>query len=211
MIEFKYKPVETSKIEVNGNIQEIYGIKTAKSFRGYMQGRINYFSNKDKQTEMMLRAILGVYDKFHPESKIDVNIESWKGKSGIQIIEYPEYFDCIEFRKHDEFNEPKELHHKLYKTAFNSVYKAFQSIKIGDRYKTSDFAEIWARINHIWENADGNKIIDNNGFNFANISGCRQTYFEFYYSIKVLEKHYLAVRYEKAGYITKIKEDLIWK
>jgi hypothetical protein len=113
-----------------------------------------------------------------------------------------------EWRKKDEFSEPVEVHHKLFKKSFNSVYKAFQTLELKKKYKTSEFAEIWCRTNHIWENAEGNKIIDNNGFNFANVSGCRRTYFDFYYSIKVLEKHYHVVLYEKTGHLTKIKEEL---
>ena len=91
----------------------------------------------------MFKTMLEVYKKFHPTTKVDVKIEGWRGKSGIKIIEKPEYFECIEFRKPDDFNEPKELHHKVYKNTFNTVYKAFQTLKIGKRYKTSEFAEIW--------------------------------------------------------------------
>lgn len=204
------RPLENIEtIETKSTIDRVFGLSSAKSERDWINAQIRRCIKANNHE--MLRILEGfakVHNHFYPESKIDVDLESWKRKSGVNIIVYPEYFDCIEWRKPDEFSEPKELHHKLYKNSFNQVYKAFQTIKLNQRYKTPEFAEIWARINHIWENADGNKIIDNNGFNYANVSGCRRTYFDFYYAIKVLEKHYKVIKYEKSGHLTKIRENL---
>jgi len=204
----KIENIET--IQVNGNPQEIWGIKTAHSFRGYLNGRIAHFMKvKNIEETMKLKTILGVYDKFHPElESVKVYLEPWRGKSGFEVVSFPEYFDVIDYRKKDKYEEGKELHHKVYKNSILAVQKALNELKIGDKVKTRDFAEIWARINHIWENAEGKKIFDNNGYNWSNIQGCRATLFEMYYSLKVFE-WFKIIEHKKSGYIIKLKEKLI--
>jgi len=209
-------PQIETEIELgNKNTDKIIG--NAKSFKGMIQGRINHFLKypdikfTGREVEQLLTALMRSYQTFHPETKVAVELNPSKGKSGFQVNVFPEYFQIIEWRKIESSEEwikhrkAKQLTYTVYKKAFNEVLRALASIEIGKRYKTSEFAEIWARTNHIWENKDGRKLIDNDGFNFANLSGNRKTYFPFYYSIKILE-HYKIIKYEDSGHITKLKE-----
>jgi hypothetical protein len=206
-------PVE--RVETEGVVDKIQGISKARSFRGWLQGRINVFLKQAQRgsrfandMEKTLKTVLNVYNKFHPETKVALEIEGWKGKSGVQIIAHPEYFECIEFRKQAPGEEPKKVINKVYKKDFNDFLVVLGKLELNKRYATREVAEIWCRTNHIWNNYHGRKIFDNQtGFNFANVAGCRSSYMRFYYPIKICE-YYKLIKYEKRGFITRLKEDL---
>jgi hypothetical protein len=213
IIKPKIENIET--IQIRGNPQQIMGIKSAKTESSYIQAKINHFRKypnikfTGNEIAMMFESILAIHKKFYPElESVKVYLEPWRGKSGYQLIPYTEYFDVIDYRKKDKYEEGKELHHKVYKNSILAVQKALDEIKTGDKIKTRDFGEIWARVNHIWENAEGKKIFDNNGYNWSNIQGCRKTLFDLYYSLKVYE-WYKIIEHKKSGYIIKLKNEEI--
>jgi len=200
-------------IEKIGDSKKVRGISSAKNMRGFIQGKINHFMKypfvkySGKDVEMLLRGLLLAYNDFHPELKATVAMEGWKGKSGIKIKQYPIYFECIEWRKTDPDHEAKKVSNKIDKEHFYNFVKALEKLDVGARYKTKEVAQIWARLNEVWKNAHGRRVFDADGFNFANIAGCRTTYMNFYYPVKIAE-FYKLVKYEKRGYITRLKEDL---
>lgn len=204
---------DVERIEISGNIHEIYGIKSSKSFKGYMNARIKHFIKVgNKEEEMKLRTILGVYERFHPALKETININGWKGKGTFQVQEFPEYFLITEWRKIDwkdkeSGEEAKPVETKLYRKDFNNFLKAFFMLEIGKKYATKEVAEIWARENHLWENAHGKKIFSNDGFDYSRISGCRTTYMLIYYPIKILQEKDL-IHYEKHGFVTRLEGEI---
>lgn len=200
-----YRTLET--IETPGIAEKIRGISEAKTFKKWIEGRIKLFRNKNNQEMVFaLEGVKQAYLKFHPEiENPKVYMESWRGKSGFEVTPYPEYFDVVDYRKSDKYMEAKDLHHKVYKTAVVGVLKTLNGLKIGESMKTRDFAEKWCRINHIWENSEGKKTFDNDGFNWSNVQGCRATLFSLYYPLKVLE-FYKVIEHKKSGKIIKLKE-----
>jgi hypothetical protein len=100
MVDILARQIENLEtIQVNGNIHEIYGIKGCKSFKSYIQSRINHFlKTGDKLEEMKLRTILGVYEKFHGEEikdleNLKLEIEIIGKVKGIGTVEIYRGFD----------------------------------------------------------------------------------------------------------------------
>ena len=201
-------PKNIEKIESEGDSSQIWGIKSCKSYRGYLQSKINGFvRNSNKEMEMCMRGLLMAYNQFHPELKASVEIRGWKGKSGFDVKEYPNYFEVIEYRKEETNAVPKKITHKVYRNSLNRVLKVIKNLMLGEKQPTKTIARLWAKENKIWVNKDGKKIFDSDGFNFANISGCRATYFDFYYPLKILE-FYKMIKYYKSGHIEKISNSV---
>lgn len=207
----RIEQVET--IEIRGNPAEIYGIKTCKSFKTYMESLINRARKaQNKEREMIMLTILSVYQKFHPELKETINIKGSKGKGTFQVQEFPDYFLITEWRKidwrdHNSGENARPVETKLYRRDFNNFLKAFFKLEIDKKYPTREVAEIWARENHIWENAHGKKIFGNDGFDYSRVSGCRTTFMILYYPIKVLQEKGL-IYYEKHGFITRLEGEI---
>jgi hypothetical protein len=172
---FYYKQTE-EVIEEKGDPGEVWGLKTAKSFRGFLQGKINYFCKKgDKHNEMILRSILDVYNKFHPETKATVEIEGWKGKSGIvEIMEKPDSVDIVRFRKLDQDSEPKRVVHNIPKRDINIVLNALQRLKVKEIIKSKDIALEYCKMLNLGFNSHGRELFDNNGFIWDNFFSDRR-------------------------------------
>lgn len=207
MVEVKNPNIEKIEtLETPGIAENIKGLSSAKSFKTWLESRINLF-RKRNNLEMVysLEGVKSAYLKFHPQEVREIELEPWRGHSGFDVLKYPDHFEVIEFRKIDKDSKPKELRHKVYRKEIIQITKTLESSELNKRYKTREFAEIYCRINHLWKNAEGKDIIDNDGFNFSNLSGCRESYFDFYYCLKILE-FYKIIKYEKSGHITKLKE-----
>lgn len=93
----KIENIET--IESPIVIDKIKGINQAHSFRGWVQGRINVFSNRNnREVELVLREVLSVYEKFHSEELKDIEnlkleIEIIGKVKGVGTIEIYKGFD----------------------------------------------------------------------------------------------------------------------
>lgn len=180
-------------IEVSGNIEQIYGVKSSKSFRGYMNSRIKHcLSRGDKETEMMLRAILGVYDKFHSD-KVRVELNGWKGKDEIQFIEKPTSFDIITHQKPDQDSEPKETKHNISKKEINDVIYALNNCKASynkenEEYKdTKDIAEEFCRRRKITHNDKDNNLWAN-GFEWGRFFADRHLHNNLNLCLRLLDR-----------------------
>ena len=199
------EPKAVYNVETPGETDKIVGLSKAKNVRGWIQGRKYVFRN-NPEINSILQGFLQVYNKFHPEMKSRVALKGWKGKSGFNVIQYPDYFDVIDWRKEEPNSKPKEMSHKVSKDSLNRVLKTLSKLSIGDKCKTREFAKIWAKTNEIYKNNEGKDIFGEDGFNFSNISGCRATYFDLYYPLKVLE-FYKMIEYKKSGKIIKLKNN----
>lgn len=202
-MEIKTPNTEIEIIEKEGDM-----IITAKNEREWIAKKIQGSkNNKDWEMVKIFNSFLKIHNKFHPES-VNVDIVGWKGKSGIEVETYPNYFKIKEWRKDDEKTIPKQISHKIEKHTIVKMIRALDKLILNKKYKTKTVAQIWTKENNILLNKDGRSIVDDNGeFNFANIAGCRPTYFDFYWPIKIME-FYKKIKYYKTGHITRIEEDL---
>ena len=172
-------------IEKEGNPESIWGLKTAKDFRGYMQGKINHFMRFEtpycKENEMMLRSILKVYEHFHPlgEKKAQERlfmheieiIEGWKGKDNLEALKgFNNDFMIKCHLKDKETGEVKEILKEIKKEDLNKMIWVINKLPKNESVKCYQIAEMmgWVSWKELWKE--------------------RKQYFkQYYYPIKVLE------------------------
>lgn len=193
MVEINYPRIgQVEKIEIAGNPQEIFGLKSSKSFREYMRKRIAHFMKTgDKQLEMSLRTVLGVYDRFHPELKTSIDVESKFGVSGIQsIIEKIDFIEVTTWRKSGPFviNIPKE--------DIQLVIQSLRNLKMEQNIRTEYIAGAYCRLARIDENNKGKPLFDESGFIWNNFFGWRIKHLTFTIILNVLSIKGL-IHYEK--------------
>jgi len=199
-MEIKTRNIETENIEKDGTTE-------VKNEREWIIKKIQESkNNKDWERVNVFNSFLKIHNKFHPEN-VNVDIVGWKGKSGVEVEISPDYFTIKEWRKEDEKTAPKQTSHKIEKHTIKKIISALDKLILNKKYKTKIVAQIWAKENNILVNNDGRNIFNNGEFNFANIAGCRQTYFNFYWPIKIME-YYKKIKYYKTGHITRLEEDL---
>jgi hypothetical protein len=160
-----YRP-EIEKIEVNGDSNAIWGIKSAKSFDTYIQSKINHFSKIGNiDMEMTLRGILSVYKKFHPERTYGkIEIETWKGKSGIiKIVKRPDVIIAYKMQKPDKNSKPEEVKYEITKEQINALIKAIIIHQDEEFIKTHEIAQEWCKLLNLSHNKKKMPLFWNDG------------------------------------------------
>lgn len=129
------------KIEKNGLDKSLLRKKgNAKTFLGWILARMQDY-RKEGNFEMAM-AMQEIYKKglsFQTSEKL--KIESWKGKSGIKLEEYPDRFICITFKKEEKNSEPKETRKEILKTDLNNLIVVLNSFEDKNKIKTEKIAE----------------------------------------------------------------------
>jgi len=98
------------KIEKQGNGNPIRGIKSCKTFRKALQTLIGqYYKRGNTELEFHTRGILELYNKYHPEKKAQVEVESWKGKSSFELIQELDKLIIIKYQKPNKDEIAQEI------------------------------------------------------------------------------------------------------
>ena len=184
------------KIEVQGNPKDFLGVKSSKTFRNYIQSRINRI--KDVETRFVLMGILEAYNYFHPINKTKVKIQGFKGKSSIEIIKRPNHFETIQYRKTDD--GIKEIKNNVTIQELKPLISCFKGLSVKKRYKTRYIAQEYCKSAEISLDSKGRAFFDDKGFNFNMFVGDRNNYCKFNIMLKILE-YYGFVEYFKSGEI----------
>jgi len=200
MVEINTPKLENiEQIEIAGNIHEIVGVKSAHSFKGYMNSKIRHFIKfheskyTGREIEMLLRGVLGVFENFHPETKVSVRLSSWKGKDTIEFIEKPESFDIITHQRLDQDSDVKEIKHNISKKEINAVIWAINDCsecldKKGEKYKdTKDIAESFCKRMNITRNDKDNNLWTN-GFEWGRFFSDRSLHNNLNLVLRLLDK-----------------------
>jgi hypothetical protein len=209
MAEITINHKQTETIVEQADVIRMKGVSSARSVKGFLQGKINHFLRypdvkySGREIVNMLEGLLNIYNHFHP--LVPIEIEGWRGKSGFEVIKIPQGYKVIEHRKSDPDSEVKEIAYTVYQNDITAILKAMAKLFLGKEYQTREVAQIYCLENRITKNAEGKDIFQEGTFNFSNVSGCRATYFRFYYSLKVLE-FYKMIEYKKSGKIRKLKD-----
>ena len=112
----------------------------AKTFKKWLEATKSYFSTmNDKETEEILRGVLNKFKEFEKSEK--VKIDSWKGKSGIKLLEYPDKFIAVTYKKDEKDSEPKEIKKEVLKSDLNNLIVVLNSFEDKEKIKTEDIAE----------------------------------------------------------------------
>jgi len=129
MVEIYYNR-GTEKVEKIGNITDIFGVKSCKSYRSYLENRIIYFRKQGlTETEVILEGLLKAYNHFHPIQTAQVEVEGWHGKSSLEIIKKLNGLTIIKYQRKDKESEPKEIRTEVTKEELISLIEAIKSLQ----------------------------------------------------------------------------------
>ena len=129
-----------------------------------------------------------------PGLKEEIELGQWKGEGYVQVQAFPKLFivSTVIRKKPQNFKIPVET--------VEAAWKAVKTLKRGECRKSKDLAEKWCNVLGITRfhrqtgSWDGDKLY-----------GCREDYFKWYFSLKVLE-HYGLIDYSKSGVVSRIKD-----
>jgi len=121
------KPIE--RIEKLGEMNKFTGKTTAKTMRGWIQGRINKFiSHNNTEMVFIFQEILNAYNYYHPETELEVKVDSWKGKSSIELIKSMDKLTIIKYQKKDKNSEPKQIITEVNKEELNALIEVIKKL-----------------------------------------------------------------------------------
>jgi len=128
MVEIKVnKPIE--RIEKLGEMNKFTGKTTAKTMRGWIQGRINKFLNQDNlEMVFVFKEILNAYNYYHPETEMNVKVDSWKGKSSIELIKSMDKLTIIKYQRKDKHSEPTQMITEVTKEELNALIEVIKKL-----------------------------------------------------------------------------------
>ena len=138
------KEVKNRKIESVVSEGIDFSIFRKKTTSKTPSGLILSYAKEFKKDNNLQIAILfqEVYRKIKDmEMSEKVKIDSWKGKSGIKLIEKPDKFICITYKKADKWETPKEIKKEIYKEDLNKLIIILNSIDEKDKIPTKELAE----------------------------------------------------------------------
>ena len=129
------------KIESNGLDKTILRKKgNAKTYSGWLIQRMKEArENKNFETAIFLQELYNKYMEFEKTEKI--KIKNWKGKSGINLLEEPDKFICITYKKDEKNSEVKEIKREIFKTDLNDLIVVLNSFEDKNKIQTSEIAE----------------------------------------------------------------------
>ena len=113
---------------------------SAKSFRGKLIGYIKKARNEENVVMVqLLSKIYKDYMDFEAISRLA--LQSWKGKSSIEIIQKPDIFIVITYQKPSQDEEPREIKREIAKEEVNEVIKAINYLNKGEKINTRYIGE----------------------------------------------------------------------
>jgi len=184
-------------------VDKIKGIHQSHSYIGWLDGRIKIFLKRNNQEMVnILNTCKKSYLVFHPILKASVPLQQFKGKSGLRINPYPNYYETIEFRKTD--TEIKKIKHRIPKWKLKQLIQAINPLSLNKKYKTRYVAQEYLKCAGIEGNSKKRKFFDEKGFDFEKFFGSRDIYCPFNLMLKILQ-YYEFIKYYKNGEILRLK------
>lgn len=115
---------------------------TAKTMRRWLLGWIDKsYREGKKELEMIFREVLNAYNSYHPETISRVELESWKGKSGIiDVIMLPDKIITSRMQKSNQFEEPHKVETTITKEEMLTLINVINKLDDGDSIHTRDIA-----------------------------------------------------------------------
>ena len=135
-MELRSKNIQT-EVLLTKSETSFEGKTTAHDMRGWIKGRISKYG-REKNTEyiFLFEGLLNAYNHFHPEVNLEVEVDSWKGKSSFRIIDKIDHIIVVKFQKPEKGQEPKEVQTVIYKTEMKILVEAILYLDKGEPIKT---------------------------------------------------------------------------
>lgn len=111
-----------------------------KTFNGWLIQKIKEAkSNENTEMVILLYEIYKKYNEFKTQE--EVILKSWKGKSSIEIIDYPDYFEIITYQRENQDTEPTEIKTEITKLEVNRIINTINQLNTGEKISTRDIGE----------------------------------------------------------------------
>lgn len=182
-----------------------------KSYRTFLKTKINEFargkSPEAKLAEQIFKACLEKYNFFHPSRTAVVPIETWKGKTNLQIVPHIDSIDVVRFRKKDKYSKPQPFIINIPHKDLQTMIKALKNISLNltKKIKSERIAAEYYRLKGITENKYGQPLFDENGFIWSNFFRHRIAHVTFTEIMNILD-YYGLIEYLR-GYTNIINLD----
>jgi len=112
----------------------------AKDFKRWLEASIKLLENdKNLDQALFAKSILEKYNHFSESEK--VYLKQWKGKSSLEVIEHPEFFEVITYQRKTEFSEPKKIVKEVTKEEINKLIITINRINEGKAIPTRAIGE----------------------------------------------------------------------
>lgn len=158
----------------------------SKTFGGWIIQRMK--EARDNNKPEMFQVLNMIYQKYMEfETSEKVKIDSWKGKSSLQVFEYPDKFIVVTFQKPTPDDKAKEVKIEITKQEVNEVLVQIYILNEGKPIKTSEIAE--STYKRKWKS----------------IFSDRQTHIKLTKILELLEYKGIT-KYNRKGYTTILKE-----
>jgi len=180
----------------------------AKSPEGVLRGLIHKFNsdiklgiNPNYTPQEMVGVLTEAFTRLtEKQTKARVNIKGWKGKSGISVIERPEYFEVRTFQKPDQDSLPKEIVRRIFKYEVNRVIFAINSFDKSE-IETQEIAGRYCEIAEIRYNNENKPLFPEGSFDWQSFFADRQLHTNLNLVLRLLD-YYKIILY-RAG-ITRV-------
>lgn len=136
-------------IDSPGAIDKFAGVSKAKTFRTWISGRKNIATKRNNiEMSKLLETIEKAYNYYHPRSEAQVEVDSWKGKSSLEIIKSLDGLRIIKYQKPSKGSEPMEIITDITKMEISATISALNGLSYLPKIETRDIANRFCRI--IW-------------------------------------------------------------
>ena len=134
-------PIE--KIEKEGRLNKFSHKTKASDMRGWIQGWISTHARKGNMDMVFVfQEVLKAYNHFEPEKKVEVDVDSWHGKSSFEIIKGIDKLIIVKYQKREKGSEPQEVKTEVHKVELQGLIDSirFVSKKGIEEMETKDLA-----------------------------------------------------------------------
>lgn len=154
------------KVLIQGNQNKFSSKTKAKDFRGWIEARIGLFSKRNNEEyKQVFMEILKAYNYFNPVKQANVDIKSWKGKSGVEVIKGLDRLILVRHQKPNKNEEPKEIRMEIDKEEIIAVVNAIRRLStMYESIETKDLALEYCNLMGIRTNDKGEDLLGTGNF-----------------------------------------------
>jgi hypothetical protein len=142
------------------------GKTTAKDFPTWLESRIGVYTKmNNEEYRQVFMSILTAYRHFNPRQEVQVDIKSWRGKSGVEVIKGLDKLTLIRHQKSNKSEEPKEVRYEYTKEELNAIVNSIRRLSIAfDQIETKELAIQYCSILDIRKNDKGEDLFSTGNF-----------------------------------------------
>ena len=138
--ELKEKEIEVYESKRDLDLRIFKKKGNSKTYHGWLIQKIK--EARQENNLDVAELLMNCYTKFNEFKEHErVILKGWKGKSGIQIIDYPDYFEVITFQKPNQDEEAIEIKTEITKLEVNRIINVINELNTGEKINTRDIGE----------------------------------------------------------------------